>query len=416
MKTALCVLVVAVLGLGLGAVGCGSSNGDDDPGVDTAGPGDDTTGPGDDTSGPGDDTTEPEADLAEAPDQVADPCLELCQTVECGAVDDCACGGCEAGSACEANLCVCQPDCTDKVCGPDGCGGVCGACDEGTCYQGVCIDICFPPGVALYFSDVVFKINHLEIGEGGYPGYAVDVDGDPGTCAPLGACQDGLDNGVGGLLENLAQYIDANAEIATALDEGTIILLAEFVDMALDGSAFLVNFYLGVAVDDKATCDWQVEPCDYLADVASFNPIDCDPLISFGNATITDGAFAAGGPDDIFSVTIPLDVGLVLTANAYMARLLATPVIDGGMVLALNDGVVGGAIDKAELLETCMALPEDLFAELGIGKELVCNMLDMFIQPDIDRDDDGELDSASVGIAFGAIPGTITGLYENLLE
>ena len=106
----------------------------------------------------------------------------------------------------------------------------------------------------------------------------------------------------------------------------------------------------------------------------------------------------------------------MLTANAYMARLVATPALEGDQLLALDDGVVGGAVDKAELLETCMALPDDLFADLGIGKDLVCNMLDMFIQPDIDRDDDGELDSASVGIAFGAIPGTITGLYENLLE
>jgi len=34
---------------------------------------------------------------------------------------------------------VCTPNCQDRVCGDDGCGGECGACDEGTtCAEGVC--------------------------------------------------------------------------------------------------------------------------------------------------------------------------------------------------------------------------------------------------------------------------------------
>ena len=441
MKTAFRMCLVAVLTLGLAVMGCDSSKDESGPGVDTVEPGDDTSGEGEDAT-----TPEPDAD---------DPCGLACAGSECGdgGVEGCDCGACEMPLICEEGLCATAdpPDCEGKECGPDGVGGICGECegtdtcdmgicvpcvpacdgmdcgDDGcggscggcdpdfSCVQGACVEGCFIGGEPV-FSETVFKINHLEIGEGGLPGYAVDVDDDPGTCAPDGACQDGLDNGLGGLLDQIGQYIDVNTELGAALDEGTIILLAEFVDTALDGSEFLVNFYLGAADADKETCDWQVEPCEYRADRDSFDPVTCAPLIFFDNATITDGAFAAGGPEAVFSITIPLDAGLVLTANAYMARLIAAPVLDGGLVLALNDGVVGGAVDKAELLETCMALPDDLFAELGIGKDLVCNMLDMFIQPDIDRDDDGELDSASVGIAFGAIPGTITGLYENLLD
>ncbi len=440
MKMVSRICVVAVLMAGLAVVGCDSSKDDPGPGVDTTEPGPDTEGPG------GDAAAEPDGD---------DPCLVACDGLECGegTVEGCDCGACQAPMICQEGLCLhvdppecdgkecgpdgmggscgscegtdtcdmgtcvpCAPACGDAVCGDDGCGGSCGECAKGLCYQGACIEECFPGDEQPAFSDAVFKINHLEIGEGGFPGYAVDVDGDPGTCAPDGACQDGLDNSLGGLLDQIGQYIDVNTELAGALDEGTIILLAEFVDAALDGSEFLVNFYLGEAVADAATCDWQVEPCDYRVDEGSFDPVTCGPLIFFDNATITGGAFAAGGPDAVFSISIPLDAGLVLTANAYMARLLAAPVLDGDLILALSDGVVGGAVDKAELLETCMALPDDLFAELGIGQDLVCNMLDMFIQPDIDRDDDGELDSASVGIAFGAIPGTITGLAENLLE
>jgi hypothetical protein len=73
---------------------------------------------------------------------------------ECGPVwnglgDDtsCDCGTCDGTQEiCAENKCVCQPDCTDKQCGDDGCGGSCGQCDyeddcsdEGTC---ICVPDC----------------------------------------------------------------------------------------------------------------------------------------------------------------------------------------------------------------------------------------------------------------------------------
>lgn len=51
--------------------------------------------------------------------------------------DDCACG---EGEACEAGECVCVPDCTDRLCGDDGCGGSCGDCDgDFVCEEGACV-------------------------------------------------------------------------------------------------------------------------------------------------------------------------------------------------------------------------------------------------------------------------------------
>lgn len=39
----------------------------------------------------------------------------------------------------------CIPNCEGKVCGPDGCGGICGYCQYGkVCKDGQCIDICIP--------------------------------------------------------------------------------------------------------------------------------------------------------------------------------------------------------------------------------------------------------------------------------
>ena len=50
--------------------------------------------------------------------------------------------GCGAGLACYNGLC-CNYDCDGKVCGDDGCGGTCGACEESqTCCAGACAECC----------------------------------------------------------------------------------------------------------------------------------------------------------------------------------------------------------------------------------------------------------------------------------
>ena len=73
-----------------------------------------------------------------------DDCATTCAAVECGMVEACDCGACDLGMVCEANVCVpdgpCVPDCTDKVCGDDGCGSSCGVCGDGeTCEAGECV-------------------------------------------------------------------------------------------------------------------------------------------------------------------------------------------------------------------------------------------------------------------------------------
>lgn len=62
----------------------------------------------------------------------------------CGEMVDC--GTCDAfaDSTCENGTCICVPDCDGLECGPDGCGGVCGTCDDGlectedSCLEGAC--------------------------------------------------------------------------------------------------------------------------------------------------------------------------------------------------------------------------------------------------------------------------------------
>ncbi len=54
---------------------------------------------------------------------------------------------CAGGQVCGKGACLvdCVPDCTDKACGDNGCGGICGACGQGeSCLDGACVTGCVP--------------------------------------------------------------------------------------------------------------------------------------------------------------------------------------------------------------------------------------------------------------------------------
>ncbi len=84
--------------------------------------------PDDDDVADGDDTTND--------DDSAEVCQPDCEGRVCGP-DGCggSCGECDEAEVCleETGLC-CAPDCADRTCGDDGCGGSCGVCaDDETC-------------------------------------------------------------------------------------------------------------------------------------------------------------------------------------------------------------------------------------------------------------------------------------------
>ncbi len=68
-------------------------------------------------------------------------CAPDCGDRECGD-DGCggSCGECPDGAPCEDGVCACVPSCVDRQCGDDGCGGSCGECPPGfDCDDGVCV-------------------------------------------------------------------------------------------------------------------------------------------------------------------------------------------------------------------------------------------------------------------------------------
>ena len=72
-------------------------------------------------------------------------CEPQCSGKDCGD-DGCggSCGFCSTDEACKAGHCylTCIPDCFNQVCGNDGCGGSCGACpvEASHCLEGSCQD------------------------------------------------------------------------------------------------------------------------------------------------------------------------------------------------------------------------------------------------------------------------------------
>jgi len=67
------------------------------------------------------------------------PCVEQCQGAVAFTAGATLCGQAKSGSA-GVQCGECSPQCDDKACGPDGCGGECGTCYEGeSCQVGACV-------------------------------------------------------------------------------------------------------------------------------------------------------------------------------------------------------------------------------------------------------------------------------------
>ena len=120
------------------------------------------------------------ANLAEDQCKADCGCTPNCDNKQCGG-DGCGgvCGWCAPGSWCDADgqcIVVCEPKCDGKQCGPDGCGGQCGNCAVGeTCNSlGQCV--CVP------------NCNNKACGPDGCGGSCGEC-GQWQTCTPSGQCK-----------------------------------------------------------------------------------------------------------------------------------------------------------------------------------------------------------------------------------
>ncbi|MFH1532228.1 MAG: Ig-like domain-containing protein, partial [Pseudomonadota bacterium] len=288
----------------------------------------------------------------------------------------------------------CTPSCAGKVCGANGCGGFCGVCPFG--------ESCSEAGSCEAGCVVSSKLTQFVPGVGGHPGEALDVDAEPATCAPVNDCEQGLDNEASTFLAALVDFFPGALEGGDAM-----ILLSASGPLQAE-----VPFTLGLfAVDLVAPldCDVQTQTCDYA-------PIAGGPPAQFDNAQIdAQGLLTAGGP--AYDVMVPCRAapwacigfwtqGEVTGAytQAYNVQIEAATEGDGCGPLTLTEGVIGGAISKAAMIEALDAVPAD---QLPLDKDMILGMLNMLLVADIDVDGDGDMEGVSVGMKIAGIPANL---------
>jgi hypothetical protein len=253
---------------------------------------------------------------------------------------------------------------------------------------------------------------------------AGDVDGDPATTFPgegdvtdsssFSACESGLNNALIALQDLASGFgVDLRTQILESTNSGSINATVELID--LGEGAWTLNFYQSeVAVDnvyDEDAGTWSVcnisdaasSPCDFDIDIVSFDET-CSPLVSM-EATLDDNKLTAGGPDEVFSLALPLeDVGTInlaissvnVTADVSMAEM---------QVSGVTNGLLTGVLPK----EGILALVNNLLPpDIGVPPELVISLLEGIF--DIDTDGDGLNDALSVGLMFEGTPISIVGL------
>jgi hypothetical protein len=254
------------------------------------------------------------------------------------------------------------------------------------------------------FAPAVSKFVTMGIADNGNAGNGLNLDEDLATCGPADDCCCGLDNALG----PLAGLPIAQEGITKAMDDGSIILLFEHRNLRTDGGPYTLAFYAGKLDPANATCDFKTQSCQYIVDKAIFKDWpECSPLVTLDNARIVGTKLTAGGMNYRFPFDLPL-AGINLHVDLYMTRLEANVVVAGGKVTNMT-GILGGAVPKQQMIDAITAIEPWTIEQ--IDKATILSFIDILVVPDIDGDGDGELESASIGIKFSAIAGTITNVY-----
>lgn len=334
---------------------------------------------------------------------VTGPCVGFCAGKECGEVNGCQCGTCDAGEYCDPNnLCKCQPQCSGKLCGPDGCGGECGICDPGM----VCTaaGLCFDPDCSIFehqFEATTARMNTLAFGEDGFPGHGLDVDENGGTCKPNNKCSQGIDNEMGGSLSSVPGIGNPSDWLQNSLNDGKVHLLLELTGTAQDA---WINFYAGGPVE--AGCNFAAGACTYVVASNSFDGYSCQAALRL-KGTRTETSFSVGGLDQSITIPLPLAAGVVVPLTLHRAHMKGSYTLDNGK-FNITSGILAGAILKSEFVGVLNQIPDGI---LPISPDTIIGALDWVLTPDQDVNGDGTGDAYSVGFLYTATTAPITGVY-----
>ncbi len=263
-------------------------------------------------------------------------------------------------------------------------------CDDGVCVGDDSGCVCEPE-----FSETVAKLTSLSIGDGGHPGEALDLDGDPTTCTPSSDCSAGINNSLG-LLAGIV-----NTELEGSVLEGSLILVTEFRDF--DRNPFDLGMYTADLDPGNAECNAQEDPCDYVVSRDTIDPDTCEPLIIL-SATRSGDLIIGGGRGTIFPFEIPLGES-VLTLVLYDVQLEGTITEVEGQ-LATFDGILGGAVRRTDLLAAINAVDPE---SLPFPPSAIIGLLNSVVEDDIATDDVEGPDAASIGLKVSGIRAHLVG-------
>ncbi|NOZ01299.1 MAG: hypothetical protein GXP54_05350, partial [Deltaproteobacteria bacterium] len=281
--------------------------------------------------------------------------------------------------------CECTPECTDKECGDDGCAGECapGCSGDDTCYLGKCVGPCDLPSAW----DPTGVLTSLQ---------------SPADAAVVGElCPDFSGDGKGDNgLKALASMI--NPELTKAIEGGDMGILFEFNGVNDDETDFTLVGLVG-APESTGSSSFQIE-------TAAYDP-ECNPLISFPNSSIISDELAAG--PSIFTLDLAAlgvqEVPLVLAIDN--TQISGTVTYKGADGVEVTDGVLAGVLTK-ELVDQALDAAKEACnvpdpASFCSYLKLADQFLPMLF--DLDLDNDGTKDAASVCFQFTMGKATITG-------
>ena len=302
----------------------------------------------------------------------------------------------------------CIPDCDGRECGADGCEGSCGECSEdqfcnhtvGLCEEVVPVhwETIEPAGLTAQ------RIVSLAIASGGFPSQAMDVDGDSSTCAPNGSCDSGCDSQLSTVFQQMEHILDVNGELEASIADESSLVAFVAPGWNEEGQPFSISVFFA---DFEPECTSLFDPtCECQLQWESLNPTTGTPRMEIHNARVIDGVLTAGGMDQTATVVFPLSEDIFLELPLRMVQLEAD--IDGEMSdLQWKNGRIGFVLNKEEITAAIESVPEG--SDFDSYKSTATNLVDMLVQPDIDSNGDGELDSASLGLAFETLHVNVTG-------
>jgi len=289
---------------------------------------------------------------------------------------------------------VCVPDCTgNKICGDDGCQGLCGTCDDPT--KPVCaVDQLSCVAIACDLPATWGKAGVVATMES--PGTA-DATFIKEQCPDFSGDGNG-DNG----LKSLASTI--NPELKKALDGGTIGIIFEFKDVTnfTDTASFQLVGLIGEP-EAAGSNNYLLDQMSYKIDTPNG---ECLPLISFEGAKITASALAAGPSEFVLSIPVEA-LGGILAFTLQKAQIKATLTDDG---VNATGGVIAGVLTKeqvdatlAKIKANCAVNPTDICDYIGTAEAFLPMLFDL------DENKDGKKDAASICMKFTLKGGTVTG-------